>query len=97
MNKYATEDKLNNALLEIEKQLKEKGNEELNRWYNEFNIQPDYNLVEYGTMLFELKEIQGMYIKAGFVACEVTQDIKLWEMYRRHVGYVTRALLEKEQ
>ena len=95
MKKYSKNVKLNNVLNTIEEQLLELGLEEVKHYYNEFKNESDYNIAQYGNLLIYYVDIKDMYSNCGYKSIEKMNDSKVWEIYKRQVGYVTRQLLEK--
>ena len=96
MNKYSKNKKLNSVLLEIERQLLELGIAEVERYRIEFSYKVDYNIVEYGNVLFYYEDVQNMYKFYGYKSMEKLSCQKIWEIYKRQVGYVTRRLLSEK-
>lgn len=89
--KYSKNKKLNGVLNEIEEQLLGLGLEEVKRYYNEFKYESDYNIVQYGNLLIYYDDVQDLYKKHGYKT--KFSDSKIWEIYKRQVGYVTRKLV----
>lgn len=89
--KYSKNKKLNGVLTEIEKSLLELGIEELKHYKNEFKYASDYNIAQYGNLLVYYDDVQELYKNNGYVT--KFSDNKIWEIYKRQVGYVTRILL----
>lgn len=93
MLKYSKNKKLNSVLMEIEEQLLELGIEEVKRYKNEFKNEIDYNIAQYGNLLIYYEDIKDMYNNAGYKSMRNYSDTKIWEIYKRQVGYITRKLL----
>ena len=58
--------------------------------------EPDYKIAQYGNMLVYHWEIRKMYINAGYKTFENNKisDSKMWEIYKRQVGYVARQIMK---
>jgi hypothetical protein len=95
MYKYSKNKKLENALCGIEQQLLDLGLEEVKHYYNEptFKHKTDYNIAQYGSLLVYYADVQEFYKECGYKT--TFSDSKIWEIYKRQVGYVTRKLMEK--
>lgn len=94
--KYSKNVKLNTVLNQIEFDLLQLGKNEI-AWYMQDNPnEPDYNIAQYGNMLIYYWEIRKMYIKAGYKSfCDNRiSDNKMWEIYKRQVGYVARQIMK---
>ena len=99
MIKYSKNKKLNTLLQNIEKSLIDNlGINEIKRYYNEFKNCSDYNIVQYGNLLIYYVDIRDFYIKSGYSANTINKmsDYRIWETYKRQVGYVVRMLMSKE-
>lgn len=94
--KYSKNTKLNTVLNQIENQLTYLELPEIARYMKDFPNEPDYNLAQYGNMLFYYSEIRKMYINAGYKTFENNKisDSKMWEIYKRQVGYVARQIMK---
>lgn len=93
ITKFSKNAKLNNALTAIKDDLMEMGIDELTRYKKEFKSEPDYNIVNYGNMLIYYDDIYKFYREAGYKSLDKVSTQKIWEIYRRQVGYVVRQLL----
>ena len=82
--------KLNGVLNEIYEDLQELGENEVKRYKKEFKYIPDYNIVEYGNVLIYYDDIKEMYKRHGYKTMERMSNDKVWETYKRQVGYVAR-------
>ena len=94
--KYSKNVKLDNVLNQIENQLTYLELPEIARYMKDFPNEPDYNLAQYGNMLVYYWEIRKMYINAGYKTFENNRisDNKMWEIYKRQVGYVARQIMK---
>ena len=94
--KYSKNVKLNTVLNQIEENLLQFGKDEIKRYMKEYPNEPDYNIAQYGNMLIYYWEIRKMYIKAGYKSfCDNRiSDNKMWEIYKRQVGYVARQIMK---
>ena len=94
--KYSKNVKLNTVLNQIEFDLLQLGKDKI-VWYMQDNPnEPDYNIAQYGNMLIYYWDIRKMYTDAGYKIFEGNRisDIKMWEIYKRQVGYVARELMK---
>lgn len=94
--KYSKNVKLNKVLTTIEEQLLELGLEEVKHYYNEFKYESDYNIAQYGNLLIYYVDVKEMYANCGYKSTEKMSDAKVWEIYKRQVGYVARQLIANE-
>lgn len=94
--KYSKNVKLNKVLNQIEEHLNYLELSEIERYMKEYPNEPDYNLVQYGNMLIYYWEIRKMYINADYKTFENNKisDSKMWEIYKRQVGYVARQIIK---
>ena len=94
--KYSKNAKLNNVLNQIENQMHYLELPEIAYYMQENPNEPDYNIAQYGNMLIYYWEIRKMYIKAGYKSFMDNRisDNKMWEIYKRQVGYVARELMK---
>lgn len=97
MIKYSKNKKLNTLLQNIEESLIDLGIDEVKRYYNEFKNCSDYNIVQYGNLLIYYVDIRNFYIECGYSNNTINKmsDYKIWEIYKRQVGYVVRRLLSE--
>ena len=98
MIKYSKNKKLNTLLQNIEKSLIENlGIDEIKRYYNEFKNCSDYNIAQYGNLLIYYIDIRDLYIESGYSNSTISKmsDSKIWETYKRQVGYVVRKLMSE--
>lgn len=80
----------------IQSQLKELGLEEIKHYvftFNDWRKYPDYNLAEYGNLLVYFDDIRDLYRKCGYRWAEYASDMKLWESYKRIVGYTASQMI----
>lgn len=94
--KYSKNVKLNRVLNGIEWDLLQLGKDKIKHYMKEFPNEPDYEIAGYGNLLIYYSEIRGMYISAGYKSFEGNKisDVKMWEIYRRQVGYVARQIMK---
>lgn len=95
MKKFSKNVKLNKVLMGIYEDLKELGIDEVKRYKDEFKHEPDYNIAQYGNLLIYYYDIKEMYKNAGYKSIEKMSDSKVWDIYKRQVGYVARILLKE--
>ena len=93
MNKYSKNVKLNKALTEIESDLLELGINEVKRYYNTFKNEVDYNIAQYGNLLIWYNEIYDFYRECDYKSTDKMTTDKIWDLYKRQVGYVVRCLV----
>lgn len=91
--KFSKNKKLNGVLNDILKSLQDLGLEEVKRYYKEFRAYKDYNIVEYGNLLIYYEDIRELYKSNGYKSVEKMSDSKIWETYKRQVGYVARYMI----
>lgn len=96
MKKFSKNVKLNTVLNGIYEDLQELGISEVKRYYDEFKHEPDYNIAQYGSMIVYYYDLRKFYKNAGYKTTEKMSDNKLWETYKRQVGYVTRLIMRGE-
>lgn len=92
MKKYSKNKKLNDVLTRIERQLLELGLDEVKHYKKSFPNEIDYNIAQYGSVLVYYSDIKQMYKDCGYKSLEKMSDEKVWEIYKRQVGYVAREL-----
>lgn len=95
MKKFSKNVKLNTVLNGIYEDLKELGIEEVKRYMGEYKHETDYNIAQYGNMLIYFYDIREFYKNAGYKSMEKMSDGKIWEVYKRQVGYVARILVRE--
>lgn len=95
MNKYSKNNKLNTVLTNIEADLLKLGIDEVNRYYKDFKNEIDYNIVQYGNLLVYFSDIYKFYANAEYKTTGKMSSYKIWEIYKRQVGYVTRQLINE--
>lgn len=101
MGNYSKNKKLNSVLNDIEEQLMTmcdtycESMERMKDYANEFGKEPDFNLAQYGNLLIGYHNIREMYANAGYKGMNKMSNEKVWEIYKRQVGYVTRCLINK--
>lgn len=95
MIKFSQNKKTNGVLNGIYEDLLDLGLGEVKRYYNEFKGQEvDYNLAQYGNLLIYHDEVREFYKKYGYTTTiDKMSDQKLWNTYKRQVGYVTRYIV----
>ena len=93
MKKFSKNVKLNTVLNGIHEDLKEFGISEIKHYYNEFKNETDFNIAQYGNLLIYFYDIKEFYKNAGYKSIEKMSDSKVWDIYKRQVGYVARKIL----
>ena len=94
MKNYSKNAKLNKVLNGIEEQLKEYGLDEVKRYYKEYKNEPDYNIAQYGNLLVYYHDIYRFYSECGYKSTNKISTEKIWNIYKRQVGYVVRELMK---
>ena len=102
---FSTNKKLEKLLLDIKEQLlyymgenKKEALDQIKDYAKSFPRETDYNIVQYGNLLIYYDDIRDMYKKAGYgSSIDRLSDDKLWETYKRQVGYVARYLMNKNK
>lgn len=93
MRNFSKNKKLNGVLNDILESLQELGIEEVARYYKEFNNEKDYNIVQYGNLLMYYDDIRELYRRNGYTSLDKMSDNRIWDIYKRQVGYVARTLI----
>lgn len=93
MNKYSKNNKLNKVLMTIEEEVKALTLGEVVRYYVDFNRESDYNLAQYGNLRVYYSDVRELYKE--YKTLESWSNSKIWELYKRQVGYVVRCLLRE--
>ena len=91
-NKYSKNKKLEGVLSRIESQLLELGLDEVKHYKKSFPNEIDYNIAQYGSLLVYYSDVKQMYKDCGYKSLEKMSDEKVWEIYKKQVGYVAREL-----
>lgn len=96
MKKYSKNKKLNAVLTAIEKDLIYNfGISELRHYVKEFPNEIDYNIAQYGNLLYYYGDIYALYRDCGYKVTEKFSTDKIWETYKRQVGCVARDLYRR--
>lgn len=95
MKKFSVNVKLNAVLNEIFNDLQEMGVNEVRRYVREFWYCNDYNIVQYGNLLIYYSDVRELYKRAGYKSMDKMSDTKIWEVYKRQVGYMARVMLKQ--
>ena len=90
---YSTNLKFSKALKAIEADLLELGLDEIKRYYNDFKREVDYNIAQYGNLLIYYSDIYDFYRSYGYKSVDKMNTDKVWDFYKRQVGYVARCLI----
>ena len=102
MNKYSKNAKLNNLLLSIEGQLlsihdtPDESINEIRNYACSFNREIDYNLAQHGNLLVYYSEVREFYAERGY-KFDRYSDLKVWEIYKRQVGFVANKLINSHE
>lgn len=99
--KFSVNRKLNNILNYIYDELlhfcgtKKECISEIRRYKKEFPRETDYNLAQYGNLTIYHEDLRDAYKKAGYGSTvSRLSDHKLWDTYKRQVGFVARYILD---
>lgn len=93
MMNFSKNKKLNGVLNGIYNDLMELGLDEVKRYYNEFKHESDYNIAQYGSMIVYYSDLREFYKNNGYKSLDKMSDQKLWDTYKRQVGWVVREVL----
>lgn len=93
MKKFSKNKKLNGVLNDILESLEDLEVEEVKHYYNEFRNETDYNIAQYGNLLVYYHQVKELYSRNGYKTLEKWSNEKVWETYKRQVGYVVRYML----
>ena len=89
--KFSKNKKLNTVLQAIYDDLTENlGSDEVKRYKNKFKNEIDFNIAQYGNLLCYYNDIRQFYKNAGYKSLDKLSDGKIWNIYKRQVGYVAR-------
>lgn len=92
-NKYSKNKKLEGVLSRIETQL-EYASVDVKHYMESFPNEIDYNIAQYGNLLIYYYDVKKMYRECGYKSLDKMSDQKVWEIYKRQVGYVARQLMK---
>ena len=93
-NKYSKNKKLEGVLSRIEGQLLDLGLDEVKHYMESFSNEIDYNIAQYGNLLIYYYDVRQMYKDCGYKSLDKMSDQKVWEIYKRQVGYIARQLIK---
>ena len=94
MKSFSKNKKLNGLLNDIRDELLELGMEEILHYHDEFKGQAsDFNIVQYGNLLIYYDDIRELYEKNGYKSIKNWSDEKIWDTYKRQVGYIVRDIV----
>lgn len=101
MIKFSANKKLNAILNDIHYDLihmaatKKESISEIKRYKREFPREPDYNIAQYGNLIIYYDDVRKAYKKAGYgSSVGKMSDNRLWETYKRQVGWVVRYIVD---
>lgn len=98
--KYSVNKKLNTLLNMIEAEIFERYDDEadviaeIKSYYTFHRNEPDYNFAQYGCARVYYADVYSLYREAGYTSTDKYTESRLWETYRRQVGYVIREILK---
>ena len=87
--KFSKNQKLNAVLSAIYDDLQDLGSD-VKRYKNQFKNETDFNIVQYGNLLCYYNDIRDFYKAAGYKSLDKLSNDKIWEIYKRQVGYIAR-------
>lgn len=90
MLKLSKNQKLNTLLNAIYEDLQEMGHDEVKRYRKEFGYESDCNIAQYGNLLIYYGDIRDLYKNCGYKCIDSWSDEKIWNTYKRQVGYIAR-------
>ena len=101
-NKYSKNPKLNAVLTDIEDQLlamcdtEEESLSEIAHymWFYPTVSNLDYMIAQHGNLLFTYDDVYSLYREAGYKTTDTYSLDRIWNTYRRQVGYVARQLIK---
>lgn len=99
MNKYSKCAKLNSVLCKIDDYIRSNYESEtdmiceLYRYKTEFPHEPDYNYAQYGCCLTSYNDVRQLYKDCGYKSLYKYSYEKIWNIYKRQVGYVINKIL----
>lgn len=85
---FSPNKKLNYVLKDIYEYLEEYGIEEIENNKKLFPRAVDYEIAQGGGMRIYFDDIRKLYKRAGYTGVDKWSNDKLWETYKRQVGYV---------
>lgn len=89
--KFSKNKKLNTVLQAIYNGLTENlGSDEIKRYKREFKNEIDFNIAQYGNLLCYYNDIRQFYKDASYKSIDKFSNDKIWNIYKRQVGYVAR-------
>ena len=89
--KFSKNTKLNAVLTAIYNDLCDRlGESEIIRYKTEFPHEMDFNIANYGNILIYYDDVRELYKNCGYKSLGNYSNQKIWETYKRHVGYVAR-------
>ena len=95
MKNFSKNKKLNMVLNAIYNDLQDLGEYEVKRYKTKFPCESDYNIAQYGNLLVYYYDVRKLYKNAGYKTLDKFSDNKVWEVYKRQVGYVARLILSE--
>lgn len=88
--KFSKNAKLNAELSAIYDDLTCLGAEEVEHYKKSFPREVDFNLAQYGNLFCYYDDVRDLYRTAGYKSLDKMSDDKIWEIYKRQVGYIAR-------
>ena len=97
---FSTCKKLNGLLNEIYTDLldicdtEQESRELVNRYFNDYrkSKECDFSIVADGNMLISYYSVRQLYKKHDYKSMDRMSDNKIWNIYKRQVGYVARMI-----
>ena len=96
METFSKNKKLNTVLNDIYETLlemcdtKEESIAQIESYKRDFPRESDCNIAQYGNLIISYYDVRIMYKNAGYKIVEKWSNTKVWETYKRQVGYVVR-------
>lgn len=88
--KFSQNKKLNMALTSIYDDLIDFTHGEITHYKKQFPNEIDFNIAQYGNLLCYYSDIKDFYRACGYKTLDKMSDQKVWDIYKRQVGYIAR-------
>lgn len=89
--KFSKNRKLNAVLTAIYEDLNYYlGEAETARYKSDFPHEMDFNIAQYGNLLVYYDDVRELYKNCGYTSLRNYSNQKIWEIYKRQVGYIAR-------
>ena len=100
MTNYSKNRKLNALLNAIEDSLltmcdtEEESLNEIRRHMKSYPHERDYRIVQNGNLLCYFSQVYDLYRECGYTSTDRMSTSKIWETYKRQVGYIAREIMK---